>query len=123
MSLDEYFATGPGFERPIFEAVMAHLETLGPMHLEPVSVGIFIKTNGTFVQLRPMTRWVAMWFPMPRRIDDRRIARKPVRSGRRLWHVVNLSHPDEVDDQVRGWLRESHAEFGRPTRSRREPGR
>jgi len=112
MSLEEYFATGPAFERPIFEAVLAHLESLGPMHVEPVSVGIFIKSNGTFVQLRPMTRWVAMWFPMARRLDDRRISRKPVASGRRLWHMVNLVGPDDVDDQVRRWLTEAYAEFG-----------
>ena len=43
MSLDEYFSTGPDRERPIFEAVMAHLDTVGPVHVEPVSVGIFLK--------------------------------------------------------------------------------
>ena len=29
MTLDEYFSTGPSFERPIFDAVAAHLATLG----------------------------------------------------------------------------------------------
>ena len=43
MTLDEYFATGPDFERPVFEAVMAHLENVGPVHVEPVSVGILLK--------------------------------------------------------------------------------
>jgi hypothetical protein len=112
MSVEEYFSTGPDFERPVFETVLAHLEALGPMHVEPVSVGIFIKSNGTFVQLRPMTRWVAMWFPMARRIEDPRISRKPVASGSRLWHTVNLSAAEDVDDRVRGWLTEAYAEFG-----------
>lgn len=112
MTLDEYFSTGPERERPIFEAVIAHLEGLGPMHVEPVSVGIFIKSSGTFVELRPMIRWVALWFPMPRRIESRRIARKPVPSGRRIWHTVNLTAAEDVDDEVRGWLTEAYAEFG-----------
>ncbi len=63
MTLDEYFATGPSHERPVFDAVYEYLSTLGPVHVEPVSVGIFIKTSGSFVELRPMTRWVAMSFP------------------------------------------------------------
>ena len=42
MTLEEYFSTGPERERPIFEAVKAHLDTNGPVHVEPVSVGIFI---------------------------------------------------------------------------------
>ncbi|MFQ5966695.1 MAG: DUF5655 domain-containing protein [Acidimicrobiia bacterium] len=112
MSLEEYFSTGPARERPIFESVLGHLEALGPMHVEPVSVGIFIKSTGSFVELRPMTRWVALWFPMAREIAHSRIARKPVRSGRRIYHVVNLFEPDDVDDQVREWLTESYADFG-----------
>ena len=40
LTLDEYFATGPPHERPLFDAVVAHLRAVGPVHVEPVSVGI-----------------------------------------------------------------------------------
>ena len=40
LSLDEYFETGPAHERPVFDAVMAHVESLGPVHADIVSVGI-----------------------------------------------------------------------------------
>ena len=33
MTLDEYFATGPPHERPVFDAVMRHLAEVGPVHL------------------------------------------------------------------------------------------
>jgi hypothetical protein len=109
LSLEEYFATGPERERPIFEAVMAHLMTLGPVHVEPVSVGIFIKKSGSFIELRPMARWVALSFSLPRRVTDPRIARKPVPYGGLTYHVVNLRGPEDVDDDVRAWLTESYA--------------
>src|SRR4029079_8896030 len=76
MTLEEYFSTGPERERPIFEAVSGYLETLGPMHVEPVSVGIFIKRGRSFVELRPKVRWVAMSFPLPYVLDHARIARR-----------------------------------------------
>jgi hypothetical protein len=41
----EYFATAAAFERPIFDALTASLEELGPVHVEPLSVGIFIKSS------------------------------------------------------------------------------
>lgn len=108
MTIEEYFATGPAFERPIFEAVLAHLETLGPVHVEPVSVGIFIKKDVRLVQLRPMTRWVAMSFPLGRVVDHPRIARKPIVTPTRAFHVVNLRGPDDVDDIVKDWLTEAY---------------
>ncbi|MCA1734941.1 MAG: DUF5655 domain-containing protein [Actinobacteria bacterium] len=80
LELEEYFSTGPEWERPIFEAVLAHLESLGPMRVEPVSVGIFIKSNGSFVELRPMAKWVALSFPLSRRLSHSRISRKPIDS-------------------------------------------
>ena len=108
MTLEEYFSTGPSFERPIFDIVMAHLRTLGEPFLEPVSVGIFVKRNGvSLLQLRPMTKWVALYLFMPRTVRDRRISRKPIVTGRIVFHVVNLRTPDDVDDTVKGWITEA----------------
>ena len=111
MTLEEYFSTGPERERPIFEAVAGYLETLGPIHVEPVSVGIFIKRDRSFVELRPKVKWVAMSFPLPYELDHPRIARKMrgggSRGGGTCYHVVNLVGPDDVDEQVEAWLAEA----------------
>ncbi|MEY2583004.1 MAG: hypothetical protein QOE09_2853 [Ilumatobacteraceae bacterium] len=108
MTLEEYFSSGPPFERPVFDAVISHLRTLGQPFLEPVSVGIFVKRDGVGVlQLRPMTKWVALCLFLPRTVHDRRISRKPISSGRIVYHVVNVRGPDDVDDVVRGWITEA----------------
>lgn len=109
ISLDEYFSTGPPHERPVFDAVHAYLITLGPIHVEPVSVGIFLKKQGSFVELRPKTRWVAMSFPLGRRVTHPAIARKPIDTGARIYHFVNLRTPTDLDDDVRHWLAESYS--------------
>jgi hypothetical protein len=109
MSLDEYFSTGPDHERPVFDAVMAHLVTLGPVHVEPVSVGIFLKRDGrTFTQLRPMMRWVAMSFALNRRVDHPTITRKVIPYHGRNYHVANLRSPADLDDELRTWLTEAY---------------
>ncbi|HMK12879.1 MAG TPA: DUF5655 domain-containing protein [Acidimicrobiales bacterium] len=110
MTLEEYFSTGPEREKPIFEAVRAHLETLGPVYIEPVSVGIFFKRASTFVELRPMVKWEALSFGLRRTVDHPRIARK-MKGGTRTYHVVNIREPAEVDDQVKEWLTESYMDF------------
>jgi hypothetical protein len=108
MALEDYFATGPPFERPVFEAVMTRLAAVGPVHVEPVSVGIFLKRAQTFAELRPMTRWVAVSFSLPRNVQSARIARKVIDTGRRKHHVVNVRGPEEVDAQLADWLVEAY---------------
>lgn len=109
MTLDEYFSTGPAHERPVFDAVHAFVSTLGPIHVEPVSVGVFIKKAGTWMELRPMTKWVAMAFPLARRVTHPQMSRKPIEAGSRFWHVVNMRDPDDLTDEVKAWLAESYA--------------
>ena len=107
LDLEEYFSTGPAHERPVFDAVHAHLATVGDVYVEPVSVGIFFKRGRTFAQLRPMTRWVALSFLLDRTVDDARIARRVQRQGSRHAQVVNLHVPEDVDATVRAWLTEA----------------
>jgi hypothetical protein len=108
LTIEEYFETGPPHERPVYEAVQAHLDTLDDVYTEPVSVGIFFKRSRTFAQLRPMQKWVALGFILPNRLDHPRLARKVVGEGSRYYHVVNLRTPDEVDDTIRDWLTEAY---------------
>ena len=110
MSVEEYFSTGPAHERPIFEAVMAHLATVGPVHVEPVSVGIFLKRAQTFAQLRPRDRWVALSFWLARPVQHERIVRKVVEYHGRHYHVAILRSPDDLDGRLLGWLTEAYLE-------------
>ncbi|MFN2505997.1 MAG: DUF5655 domain-containing protein [Acidimicrobiales bacterium] len=108
MGLEEYFSTGPRHERPIFEAVMNHLDSVGPVHVEPVSVGIFLKRAQTFAQLRPKDHWVALSFSLPRCVQHERIIRKVVVDHGRYHHVANVRNPGDLDDRLRGWLMEAY---------------
>jgi hypothetical protein len=108
MSLEEYFSTGPVHERPVFDAVMEHLSTVGPVHVEPVSVGIFLKRAGRIAELRPMNRWVALCISLPRRISHPLIVKKVVPYHGRYYHVFNVRSPDDIDDDIRAWLTEAY---------------
>ena len=114
LSPDSYFANRPPagreIEREIFEAVRAHLEGLGPVIVEPVGVGILFKNRRTFVELRPMTRWVALSFGLNHRCEHPRITRTiPVTNGR-TYHAIRVLSAADIDQQVREWLTESYVE-------------
>jgi len=108
MTLEDYFSTGPPHERPVFDAVMAHLTTVGPVHVEPVSVGIFLKRARTFAELRPMQNWVAMSFSLPRQVQHRTITKKVQLYHGRYYHIANLRSADDLDHQLKEWLTEAY---------------
>jgi hypothetical protein len=110
MTLEEYFATGPVHERPVFEAVMRHLRAVGPVHVEPVSVGIFLKNPRKFAELRPMQRWVAVSFMLRRPARHRTIVRRVIRINGRYYHVANVAGPADIDDGLRQLLTEAYEE-------------
>lgn len=108
LTLEEYFETGPDHERPIFDALLRRLTPLGPIHLDVVSVGIFLKNPGKFAELRPMQRWVAISFPLRRRAQHRTITRKVIEYGNQFWHVANVATPEDVDDALVDLLAEAY---------------
>lgn len=108
LTIEEYFATGPAHERPVYEVVREHLDSVGPVHVEPVSVGIFFKRSRTFAELRPKTRWVVLSFILSTHVDSPRISRRVSISGARTYYETKLHSADDVDDQVRSWLTEAY---------------
>ena len=109
MSLEAYFAAdGPERERPIFEAVLAFAETLGPVLIEPVAIGIFLKRARTFVELRPKSKWIELSFGLDHKIDHSRISKIIGVSGGRTFHAVRLITPDDVNEPVTDWITEAY---------------
>src|SRR5438105_323542 len=110
LTLEEYFATGPAHERPIFEAVLARLAGAGPVHVEPVAVGLFLKRARTFAELRPRDRWVNLSFSVPYNIASPRIQSR-VRAGPgKTYYVVRLHAPEDVDAEIERWLLDAYFE-------------
>jgi hypothetical protein len=111
LSVEAYFAARPAVERAIFEAVRQHLESLGPLIVEPVGVGILFKRRRTFVELRPRVRWVQLSVGLNRRLEHPRITRTVGTGSGRTYHGIRVTSPADIDEEVRGWLTESYDDF------------
>lgn len=109
MTEDEYFATGPAFERPIYEEVKDLLLAADKsVRIEYVSVGVFFKKKTNFAELRPLTKWTKLLFKLSRDFTHPSITKKwPGPS--RTYYEMKLFTPADVTDEVRGWLAEAAA--------------
>lgn len=110
LTVDECFAQWPPIEREIYDAVIAFLATLGPVHVDAVRVGVFLKRDRKLAELRPKARCLSLQLVLPRQVDHPRIARTIRVSGERVVHVVKLTRVEDVDEQVRAWLTEAYAD-------------
>jgi len=112
MTLAEYFATGPPHERPVFDQVVQCLAGSGPLYVEAVAVGIFLKNPHKVAELRPMQRWVAVYFTLDRRARHRTISRKVLGGPGGYFHVANVAAPSDVDGDLCALLREAYDRAG-----------
>jgi len=106
--VDETFAGRPEWQRPIYDAIVAHLTTLGPVHTDAVHVGVFLKRTQKFAEVRPMARSLSLALVLPRTVDSSRVTKYTTIAPTRVVHAVKLTDVAQVDDELRAWLTESY---------------
>lgn len=108
-TVDESFAGRPPVQREIFNALLAHLRALGPVHIGAVRVGVFLHCDRKLAEVRPQIRSLVLSVVLPRPTDHPRIARRMTIGAGRIGDVVKLVTLEDVDDEVRAWLTEAYA--------------
>jgi hypothetical protein len=109
MTADEYFDGRPPAFRRVYDAVIAHLERVGPIAVDVVAVGVLIKRARTFAELRPRRDRFVLSVLLSRAVEHPRIRRTlRRRAGDRAAHFIDLRDEGDVDDEVRGWLAEAY---------------
>jgi hypothetical protein len=107
-TVDECFAGRPPVYRFIYDTLMAHVRTLGPVHIDAVGVGVFLKRDRKFAEVRPKARGLSLAVVLPRTVHHPRISRTIRTSDERVAHVIKLLDPGDVDDEVCDWLTEAY---------------
>lgn len=106
-TVDETFAGHSAGQRAVYDAILAHLESLGPVHEDAVGVGVFLKRDRKLAEVRPRSRDVLLGLYLPRPVHDPRIAKVLAPGSPRVVHLLMLRSADEVDGQLRDWLTEA----------------
>ncbi len=116
LTIEEYAAGALPYFRQIYDRIEARLLPLdGDLIIDPIDKMVLFKHGGTFATLTSMTKWVAVGFSLRRKLSSGRLSRKVQEYGSKYHHVVNLTGPQEVDDELLGWLEEAFfTSVGRP---------
>jgi hypothetical protein len=69
---------------------------------------IALQVRMSFAAFTPRRRWLDGHLVLARQIDNPRFRRVEVFSRRNVLHTFRLTRPDEVDDELAGWLAEAY---------------
>jgi len=104
------FSGRPAGQLEAYQHIMAHLATVGPVHVDSVQVGVFLKSDRKFAELRPMSRALSVNLQMSRSIADARVIRTQRITAEQYLNVVRVTDPDQVDEVLCGWFTEAYDE-------------
>jgi hypothetical protein len=99
-TVDQCFAPWPPLWREIYDALLDHLATLGPVHADAVRVGVFLKSERKLAEVRPKARSLSLELVLPYPLVDARIARTGGVSADRVVHVIKLTRVEDVDQRA-----------------------
>jgi len=112
ITLAEYLRRRTPQQRDVFEALMAYLRSLGPLHVDAVEVGVFLKRQQKLAELRPRRDGVMIYLVLPYAIDAPRCQRSERIGAGRIGNLIRVTAAAQVDAELQEWLRQAYAAAG-----------
>jgi hypothetical protein len=94
------------------EAYVRMLGSLGDVQVIAQKSRLVCVARVRFAGLTPRKRSFLAAFALRRWVDSPRIVKRADYGPRWRGHFVRITMPSEVDDELHGWLRESHDTVG-----------
>jgi len=107
--LADHFRDKPPEIRALFDAVVAAIESIGPVTILPEKTRIAFHVRMSFAQVTPRKNRLDGHVVFARRLESPRFTRVETFSPRNHLHAFRLTTPGDVDEEFHRWLREAYA--------------
>lgn len=108
-SVDETFAGSEPRVRELFERLRALIESIGPVHVQAYRDKIAFLVRVRFAGAMPKKKWLDVGFWLPRRVEHERLFKVETLTPTDHVHLLRLTEPTHLDEQLESWLREAYA--------------
>jgi hypothetical protein len=85
------------------------VEACGPVTAVAYRDRVAFMVRVRFVGAVPRMRWLDLEFWLTRRVEHRRFHKVETIYPHAHIHTLRVARPEELDDEVAGWIRESYA--------------
>jgi hypothetical protein len=108
-TLEEHFVGRPPIVIETYQALEAAVRDVGEVIVLPEKTRIAFQVRMSFAAAKLRRGWVDAHVVLARRVDNPRFRKVETFSPRNHLHQFRVATPEEVDDEVRAWLREAYA--------------
>jgi Domain of unknown function (DUF5655) len=105
---DALFAGKDTMVRAIYVRLLDVVQTFGPFREEPKKTSIHLVNTSGFAGIHPRKSFLYLNLRMDRPLESKRIAKSEQVSKNRYHNEIKIITPDEVDDELIGWLKEAY---------------
>lgn len=106
--LHALFAGKDTMVRAIYGRLIQVVQTFGPFREEPKKTSIHLVNTSGFAGIHPRKSFLYLNVRMDRALQSERVAKSEQVSKNRYHNEIKLITPDEVDDELIGWLKEAY---------------
>ena len=108
LKVDDHLAGKPENIRKIITDIICYCKQAPKYKLNVVKTGILIRWEANFLSLYPTKNQVRIEFQLPYVVDEFPVSFSKRISKNRVLTKVSLSNPDEFDNQIKNWIKESY---------------
>jgi len=106
--IEMHFRNKPEALRATYEKLLKVTKAFGPYDINVVQSAIFLKTKSTYVEVKTRKTHLIVAFFLGREVTEFPMSRAVRMSKTKVAHELHLENPDDIDEQVIGWLKESY---------------
>jgi predicted DNA-binding protein (MmcQ/YjbR family) len=107
-TVEQHFSGRADHVRRIYDTIVKASSALGPFEQDPKKTSIHLNRRTAFAGVQTRKDALILTLKSDRAIRHRRVHKMEQTSAKR-WHFdVRLASPEEVDDQIRQWLRAAY---------------
>ena len=107
-----HFAGKDPAARAVYDKLLAAAKELGPVREEAKKTSIHLCRDTAFAGVQVRKAHLVLTLKADRPFDSPRVHKSEQTSANRFHHELKLVSPDEIDRELRGWLKGAYALSG-----------
>jgi hypothetical protein len=106
--VEDHFAGKSPAVRAVYDRLLAVLREIGPVEEDPKKTSIHLVRSSALAGVEVRKDYILLNIKSDHPLESPRIPKSERLSAKRFHQKVRLSSPQEVDAELKGWLRDAY---------------